>query len=206
MSATYNLFKSPGTEEKEGKKAKLHARLVNQSTIRIDKLCEEISNMSSFSSSDVKGILEVFRKQIAFHLKYGEIVDLEGLGTFNVSLKCPSLTEEKQIVPHLVKFNKVVFRCSKEIKKDLRFMKVERADEPSRIKGLKEDSRKERILNYLATETTISTSECCYINGCSKYVALKDINTLLKEGRLFRLGRRSNAQYGLKPEAEEGAE
>lgn len=206
MSATYNLFKSPETEEKEGKKAKLHARLVNQNTIRIDKLCEEISNMSSFSSSDVKGILEVFRKQIASHLKYGEIVDLEGLGTFNVSLKCPSFTEEKQIVPHLVKFSKVVFRCSEEIKKDLRYMKVERADERSRIKGLTEGKRKENILNYLATDKTVSTSECCYINGCSKYIALKDINTLLKEGKILRLGRRSNAQYGLKPTTEEGTE
>ena len=121
MSATYNLFKNPGKGDN------LHARQVNQYTVRIDALCEEISQISSFSSSDVKGMLEALKSRIAFHLKYGDIVELEGLGTFNASLKCPSLPTEKQITPHLVRFNKVVFRCSNELKKELRYMKVERA-------------------------------------------------------------------------------
>ncbi len=91
MSATYNLFKNPGKGDN------LHARQVNQYTVRIDALCEEISQISSFSSSDVKGVLEALKSRIAFHLKYGDIVELEGLGTFNASLKCPSLPTEKQI-------------------------------------------------------------------------------------------------------------
>ena len=47
MSATYNLFKNPGKGDN------LHARQVNQYTVRIDALCEEISQISSFSTSDV---------------------------------------------------------------------------------------------------------------------------------------------------------
>lgn len=191
MSATYNLFKNPG------KKETLHARQVNQYTVRLDALCEEISQISSFSSSDVKGMLEALKSRIAFHLKYGDIVELEGLGTFNASLKCPPLTTEKQITPHLVKFSKVVFRCSNELKKELRDMKTERADEPSRLKGYPEEKRKANILNYIKQNNTISTLECRSINGCSKYIALKDLRTLLTEGKIIRLGYRSNAQYGL---------
>lgn len=203
MSATYNLFRNPGKEE-EKEKATLHARLVNQSTVRIDALCEEISNISSFSSSDVKGILDALKSRIAFHLKYGDIVELEGLGTFNASLKCPALSEEKEIKPHLVKFNKVVFRSSKELRTLLYFgMKMERADEPSRLKGYTEEKRKTNILNFLAANNTISSSECCSVNYCSKYVALKDIKTLLKEGKIIRLGYRTNAQYGLKVEEDQ---
>ena len=101
MSATYNLFKNPGKGDN------LHARQVNQYTIRINELCDEISEISAFSSSDVKGMLEALKNRIASHLKYGAIVELEGLGTFNASLKCPPLSSEKQITPHLVKFSKV---------------------------------------------------------------------------------------------------
>lgn len=189
MSATYNLFKNPGKGEN------LHARQVNQYTVRIDALCEEISQISSFSSSDVKGMLDALKSRIAFHLKYGDIVELEGLGTFNASLKCPPLPTEKQITPHLVKFNKVVFRCASELKNELRFMKVERADEPSRLKGYPSEKRKANILAYIDNNDTISTQECRSINGCSKYLALKDISELLQEGKIVRLGYRSNAQY-----------
>lgn len=189
MSATYNLFKNPGKGEN------LHARQVNQYTVRIDALCEEISQISSFSSSDVKGMLDALKSRIAFHLKYGDIVELEGLGTFNASLKCPPLPTEKQITPRLVKFNKVVFRCASELKNELRFMKVERADEPSRLKGYPSEKRKANILAYIDNNDTISTQECRSINGCSKYLALKDISELLQEGKIVRLGYRSNAQY-----------
>lgn len=200
MSATYNLFKSPPPQHKDGEKAKLHARLVNQHTLRIDRLCEEISEISSFSSSDVKGMLDALQSRIAFHLAYGDIVELDGLGTFTASLKCPSLTSEKEIKPHLVHFNKVIFRCSKELKNKLRYMKVEREDQPSGIQVIPEKKRKENILKYIEGENTISTSECRSINGCSQYLALKDLKELLEEGKILRLGKRRNSQYALRTE------
>ena len=198
MSATYNLFKNPGKGDN------LHARQVNQYTVRIDALLRsQISQIQFFSLlRNVKGMLEALKSRIAFHLKYGDIVELEGLGTFNASLKCPSLPTEKQITPHLVRFNKVVFRCSNELKKELRYMKVERADEPSRLKGYTEEKRKTNILNYIQQNNTISTLECRSINGCSKYIALKDLRTLLDEQKIVRLGYRANAQYGLKTREE----
>lgn len=74
-------------------------------------------------------------------------------------------------------------------------MKVERADEPSRLKGYPSEKRKANILTYIDNNDTISTQECRSINGCSKYLALKDIRELLQEGKIVRLGYRSNAQY-----------
>ena len=95
-----------------------------------------------------------------------------------------------------------MFRCSNELKKELRYMKVERADEPSRLKGYTEEKRKTNILNYIQQNNTISTLECRSINGCSKYIALKDLRTLLDEQKIVRLGYRANAQYGLKTREE----
>lgn len=198
MSANYNLFKNPRPGKKEDETPTLHARLVNQRIIRTQELAEDISDACSFSTADVKGMLEALKRRLAFHLKFGAIIELEGVGTFTVSLKCPPLTKEKDIKPKHVQFNKVVFRCSKELRKNLKYMDVARADEGSRIKTLSVDKRKANILEYVQKQGSVSSSECRGVNGCSKYMALKDLNELQQEGKLVRLGFRSNAQYGLK--------
>ncbi len=197
MAATYNLFRNPGHGEDE-KNSKLHARLVKQTTIRIDRLVEEISQISSFSSADVKGLLEAFRSRMEFHLSCGDIIELEGLGTFNVSLKCPPLTDEKKIVPSLVRFSKVNFRCSGLLKNKLKNMRFERDSSGSRLKGFSPERRKQNILAYIRTYGTISTKECCSINGCSKHMALKDLKNLVLEQKIVRRGLRHNTHYGLK--------
>lgn len=79
-------------------------------------------------------------------------------------------------------------------------MKVEREDQPSGIQVIPEKKRKENILKYIESENTISTSECRSINGCSQYLALKDLKELLKEGKILRLGKRRNSQYALRTE------
>lgn len=198
MSANYNLFKNPNPGKKDKEKTTLHARLVNQRIIRSQELAEDISDACSFSTADVKGMLEALKRRLAFHLRYGAIIEFEGLGTFSVSLKCPPLANEKDIKPKHVQFNKVIFRCSKELRDQLKNMNVDRADEESRLQALTPDKRKANILNYLQREGSISSSECRGLNGCSKYMALKDLNELLEAGKIVRLGYRSNAQYGLK--------
>ena len=70
------------------------------------------------------------------------------------------------------------------------------------LKGYTEEKRKTNILNYIQQNNTISTLECRSINGCSKYIALKDLRTLLDEQKIVRLGYRANAQYGLKTREE----
>jgi predicted histone-like DNA-binding protein len=199
MPAMYNLFRNPESEEdrKQGRNGRIHARLVNQNVVRIDRLTEEISQFSSFTSADVKGILEIFRTTMLLHFKHGEIVELEGLGTFNLSLKSIPAKKEKEVTPTKVGVNKVVFRCSKKLKKELQWIKFERANEGSRLKGYSVAKRKANILQYLAKEYTISSALCCDLNNCSKYLALKDLNALRQEGKIARLGFSHNAQYAL---------
>lgn len=198
MSANYSLFKTPKPGRKDDEVPQLHARLVNQRIIRTQELAEDISDACSFNTADVKGMLEALKRRLAFHLKYGAIIELEGLGTFTVSLKCPPLTAEKEIKPKHVQFNKVVFRCSKELRSGLKNMDVQRSDEGSRLKGPSTAQRKANILAYLQENPSISSSECCGLNGCSKYMALKDLKELQVEEKIARLGYRSNAQYGLR--------
>ena len=196
MTAHYSLFRNPKRENEEGEST-LHARLVDQHTIRMEDLNEEMSDACSFNSADVKGILDALRSRIIMHLKRGEILELEGIGTFSISLKCPAWTDEKAIKPKHVKFNKVVFRCAKELRRELSMMSVERAESGSRLKLLPADKRKKNILNYLQTHQTITSFICCGLNACTKYMALKDIAELKEAGKIVQLGRPTNAQYML---------
>lgn len=199
MAASYNLFRNPSGADKEKKNDRLHARLVNQQTISTERIAEEISNYCSFSSADVKGMLEIFRFVMDLHLQYGEIIDLEGIGTFNVSLKSIPSSDEREITPSKVRFNKVVFRCSKGLKDSLRKnMKLERSGEGSRLKGLSAGKRKESIIRYLEEYGTISSAICRGINQCSKYLAMKDLSELQQENKIIRIGVSNNAQYMLK--------
>ncbi|MDR1895181.1 MAG: HU family DNA-binding protein [Prevotellaceae bacterium] len=196
MAAIYNVFRNPNPEKAgRPKNDRLHPRLVNQKTIRIDQMIDEISEFASFSSADVKGMLASFQHQLVLHLSRGEIVELEGLGTFNVSLKSTQATTEKEITPSTIAFGKVVFRCSKELKDKLKQMKFRRSDEGSRLRGYPEAKRKDNILAYLASKPTISSTICCGLNGCSKYMAIKDLSELQQAGKIARLGSQHNLLY-----------
>lgn len=195
MSAKYNLFRNPGESGKRG--GKIHARPVNQNVIRMDTLIEEITNFSSFSSADVRGMLEMLRFIIDFHLKHGEMVDLESFGTFNISLKSIPATQAKEVTPSDVRFNRVVFRPSKELTNELRSMHLERAEGGSSLHIMGEEKRKKNILAHLEECDTIASSTVQCINHCSKHIALKDLKTLQKEQKIYRIGSRNNAQYVL---------
>jgi predicted histone-like DNA-binding protein len=196
MAATYNVFRNPNPEKGGGKKNdRLHPRLVNQNTIRIERIVEEISEFSSFSAADVKGMLASFQHQLILHLTEGEIVELEGLGTFNVSLKSIPAATEQEISPSKVAIGKIVFRCSKELKNKLKQMRLERSGEGSRLNGYPAAKRKANILAYLASEPTISSALCRSLNGCSKHLAIKDLSELQEEGKIVRLGSRHNTLY-----------
>ena len=195
MAAHYDLFKSPNP--RPGEEDKLHARFVNRYIIRPDRLAKEISDICSFSSADVKGMLDALRSRLAFHLEYGGIVELEDIGFFSASLKCPAATTSRQIRAPQVVFNKVNFRCAKRLKEDLRSMEVEPNPDRHKKKELTEEERRQNILDYLSSYPTVSTSECRGMNACSQYLALKDLNTLMKENKIFRVGSKNNAQYTL---------
>ncbi|MDL2265400.1 HU family DNA-binding protein [Parabacteroides sp. OttesenSCG-928-G07] len=196
MSVKYDLFESP-TPKGEVEKRALHARIVSGRTIRMDRICTEISAFTSFSSADIKGLLQAFSDQIVSHLKYGDEIELEGLGHFSATLYCPKTTSEAAIQANDIHFKTVKFRCSKKIKKALRPMKFERLPKEDRMLSLPDKQRKENILHFLKTQPVITSSYCMAINQCSRYLALKDIQDLLKEQRLEKLGFGKNIMYRL---------
>ena len=197
MSAKYRLVENPPASRKEGVN-ELHARIVASRTANINDLAEEISTMSSFSLGDIKGLLASFSQVLTSRLKNGENVNLEDLGFYSVSLECPKgTTSEKKIRSSSVRFKNVNFRCSAKMKKSLRSMKLER--EPTvKKESFSVEQRVQRILSYLRSNRTVTSSKCSSINQCSHYTTMSDLHALMDADKVERLGSGKNVLYMLR--------
>lgn len=196
MTAQYGLFRNPPHKgEKESNI--LHARIMPVRTIRTDRITKDISQCTSFSPGDVKGLLQAFADVLVLYLEDGDDVELEGLGHFSVSLKCPKITNPRQVRAEDISFKSVNFRCSKEITERLRSMNVERKPGSSKPAKYTAEERKRKILKHLERHETIMSSECMGINECTRYLALKDLKELIAEKKIVKEGYRKVVVYML---------
>lgn len=197
MCAKYAFYKNPPKRE-GGDDGSLHARVVSRGRFGTEELAREIANNCSFSSGVVKGMLDALAKSLEMHLKYGETVDLEGIGTFSITLKCPKgITDPKQIRAESVNFNNIVYRPSPQLKHKMKSITLSRASLPKR----KDQTEEDRLSNILAhlkeKQRIISTTDCMSFNQCSRYQALKDLKKLHAQGLLTWVGRGKQKYYML---------
>lgn len=199
MTAQYGLFRNP-PHKGEKESDILHARIIPGRTIRIDRITNDISQCTSFSPGDVKGLLQAFADVLVMYLEDGDEVDLEGLGHFSVSLKCPKITTPRQVRAEEISFKSVNFRCSKEITDRLTVMRVERKPGSSKPVKYTAEDRKARIIQHFEKHDTIMSSDCMGINECTRYLALKDLKELMDEKKIIKEGYRKIAVYMLAKE------
>lgn len=199
MTAQYGLFRNP-PHKGEKESDILHARIIPGRTIRIDRITNDISQCTSFSPGDVKGLLQAFADVLVMYLEDGDEVDLEGLGHFSVSLKCPKITTPRQVRAEEISFKSVNFRCSKEITDRLTVMRVERKPGSSKPVKYTAEERKARIIQHFEKHDTIMSSDCMGINECTRYLALKDLKELMDEKKIVKEGYRKIAVYMLAKE------
>ena len=195
MCARYKLAKNPDPTGNNSKQS-LHPRVVPYGTVRIKELMRDIESRSGLSSADIKGALQVIADVMAEQLDRGYNVELEGIGFFSVSLTARPVADQKEIRSESIHFRNVNFRCSKYLKSKLKTMYLERVPE-SRGTLLSFDERISRLMDYLKSHHYITCGDYRGLTGCSKYLALKDLNQLIHEGKLAKGGYRSTRVYSL---------
>lgn len=197
MAAEYALFKNP-PRKGSTEAPQLHARIVPGRVIRLERIAKEISSFSSFSSADIKGLLQAFADQLVEHLEAGDEIDMEGFGHFNISLSCPKISRPQDVRAEDIRFKSVNFRCSKKITSRLEAMCVRRKEGASAAPLYTSEQRKKNILRHLAKEQTLMSSDCMRINACTRYMALKDLKELIAEGKIGKIGKRKITIYILR--------
>ena len=86
------FYNTPGNEQRRPTSC---ARVITRDTKRMNDICEYISECSSVTSADIKGVLEALTSYIGRELSYGYSVELEGLGHFSPSVKSKGVTDQK---------------------------------------------------------------------------------------------------------------
>ena len=83
MSINFRFFRSSG---RAANGSSHYVRPVVNNVLTLNDLAERVESETSFSVSDVKGLVEAFQKYIAVELSLGHSVRIDGLGTFSSAL------------------------------------------------------------------------------------------------------------------------
>lgn len=186
MSIRYDLFKNPPRPGETGKRP-MHARVVCSGTIGTKQLAELIAQTSTFSTADVKGVLQAISDRMADALLDGYHVSLDGIGNFSLSLECRPVMEKNEIRASSVSVRDINFRSSNELKKKMHRATLERSANGSNRDAFDEEERKERIVSYIRTQGSISRRYAMLLNQCSTYKAKEDLDSLAAEHKIMSL-------------------
>lgn len=184
MSAHYRLVQNPD-REKSGEKQPLHARFVPMGVKRLDDLVRDARGRSTFSSADIKGALQLFQDLISDALVFGYEIELDGIGTFGLSLKCRPVMNKKEIRAESIHFKDVTFRSSRKLRDRLNGIPLVRFEEKE-VEGFTPEECEQRVLGYLSEHTYISGKVYRALCRCGKTKASTDLKRMLQEGKLER--------------------
>ncbi|RHJ78516.1 HU family DNA-binding protein [Parabacteroides sp. AM08-6] len=186
MSLKFGWYKTPVPSGREDKEIP-HARVIPQGTIHTNQLCKIISEASSLSSADVKGVLEALNYWMGFYLSEGNSIELDGLGHFSPTLKSRTTTDDNGKQKVTVQADSVGFRCAVSLKEQIRNTDLEKVTQ-NKEKPLSPEERKKNILNFIDKNVSINSTKCMEINRCNRHVALQDLNELENEGKVLKTG------------------
>lgn len=157
-----SIYNTPGNEQRRPTSC---ARVITRDTKRMNDICEYISECSSVTSADIKGVLEALTSYIGRELSYGYSVELEGLGHFSPSVKSKEVTDQKGNTKSSASIHGVNFRCSprlKEMVKKNAPILVKRENLPKT--GI--EGRKAKMLSYLERNSYINLTD--YVNPAKR--------------------------------------
>lgn len=187
MAIKFSVHKTPQPNGRKGQQ-QTHARAIARSTQKMNDICALVCERGSISSADVKAVLDSFVWVIGHSLKYGDNVELEGLGHFSPSLRTLKLPDGRSVV----KLDNVNFRCSEKLKNELKSVQLEKVQTAA---SYTPEERRARMLDYLHGHESITTIMYAKLNACSRYQATADLKKYIEEGLLCRIGSSTHVTY-----------
>ena len=86
MSMKYKLVQRKDFSKDASPDSKLYyAQIVNNGTVDLKELCENIAEESALSSADVRGVFDRLTRQLRTHLQNGRTVVIDGFGNHDAN-------------------------------------------------------------------------------------------------------------------------
>ena len=194
MTAKYDFFLTPQPKEKQHK-VRFHARIVVNETLDNKDIATEISKRCTINKAEAMAVMdemqEIFRQKLA----EGHAIKLEGIGTFRISAKSPSVRTKNEVRAESIKFGGVVFRPEKKLLRKLsatKFQKVTYSQTSTEISNTEIDGL---LTVYFKDHAYITTKEMQHLCGLSNHTALRRLKERVAEGKLTHPGHLRSAFY-----------
>lgn len=120
----YKLVERANPQKREEKK--WYANAINTGTVNQKEIAKNISEKSALTIGDIGSTIQNLIEELPKELVQGKSVNLEGLGTFRLSLSSEGAATEKDFNANMINSVKIIFTPSVEIKKILENIKFER--------------------------------------------------------------------------------
>lgn len=119
MSIKFRVSKKvlPGSKKTEELYA---ATLLKSESIGMEEISEALSDASTLNSIDCYAVMHGMTQQIIKHLLLGNVVNIEGLGSFRITARSRGVSSARDVTANTISAATVNFRPSVEVKKQLR--------------------------------------------------------------------------------------
>ncbi|MCF2593603.1 HU family DNA-binding protein [Bacteroides caecigallinarum] len=193
----FDFYKNP--DNKEGKlKSEYHIRVCGQQTISTKRIIELIHNASTLTPADINAVIFAFQEEIANQLAQGNIVKLEGLCSFNISLKSANGTCTGKENGKAIELKSVNINPEKEFTERVKDLVKKYGTEKvmARHSDSLTDEKVDRILtNYFSTNKAITRPKLQDICSTTRYMAMQQIKRLTESGKLVNVGFENHPLY-----------
>lgn len=193
MAIKFEFYHTPVTSGKDEKR--YYPKVVNMQHIDTDKLAQEIHTRCTLTVSDVKSVLVSLSEQLAYHLRNGERVHVEGLGYFQVTLEAPEVCNPKAVRANKVKVKTVRFRPDVELKSLIGEADIERSQLRPHSRKWTPEAMDKRLTEYFQTEKILTRRTFQAVCDLTETTAARQIKRLLAEGKLKNISTRIHPVY-----------
>lgn len=194
MAAQFEFYRTPRPKER-GESEQYHARLVNFQHIDTDYLAEEIHSATSLTVPDVKAVLESLSHFMGNRLKEGQRIHLEGLGYFQITLKCTETITSPKAYANKVAFKAIGFKADKKLKSELGGMRIERSKFRPHSAKRSETTIDKMLTTYFSTNRILTRSDFQKLCGFTRITACRQIKLLVNEKKLKNINSKNQPIY-----------
>ena len=196
MSINFRFFRASGRAANGGSH---YVRPVVNNVLTLHDLAARVESETSFSVSDVKGLVEAFQEYIAVELSLGHSVRIDGLGTFSSALSGKvERSKEGRLRLRRPRVRTVNFRPAVALMR--RFGETTfraEAGAPLTYANPQRDELLEKLRDLGAQQTCFLASDVMRATGMSRDRTYARLRQFVDEGTLLNVGTRRRAVYRL---------
>jgi predicted histone-like DNA-binding protein len=186
MGLNYDFYENPQSKGGEQKKI-LHARVVSSGCMTTDALARTIEEASSLTVGDVKSVLMALTQIMQSRLADGWRIHLDGLGYFQLTLSCPSVSSSKEIRAESIRVKSIVFRPETDFKNSFKTVHPVRTPVKKHSKQQTEQEIEKILTAYFEENPYLTGPQFGTLCGFTHSTAARRLKQLVESGKLKKI-------------------